>query len=249
VSEPEASGARAARPIGPAAGEVSEPEANGAHRRPVTPARVAAAAQARRLAHALVAADADDATFAAVEALLVDANRILDAVPHLPRPVFDADYVNRRLRDDPELPPTDAMADRAVAGPANPTSVDLRHRMVPGGVEADVVFGPAFEGAPGRVHGGIVAATFDDLLGAAMASTRAIGFTGRLTVHYRAPVPIDTEISFRLTAGPREGRKLHVHGDARLGDRVLATADALMILVDIEHFKTHARELLARGEG
>lgn len=218
------------------------------HRRPVSPARVAAAAEARRLAHALVAADADDATFATVAARLAEVNAVLHAVPHLPRPVFDPERLERlrEVPDDPDLSGIDAMADRAVAGPANPTSVDISPRMVPGGAEADVVFGPAFEGAPGRVHGGMVAAVFDDLLGAAMAGTRSIGFTGRLTVHYRAPVPVETEIAFALRTGEREGRKLHVHGDARLGDRVLATADALMILVDADHFKTHARELLSR---
>lgn len=220
---------------------------SGESRRAVTQARVDAAVEARRLAHALVAADADDATFARVTSLLTEVNAILHAVPHRPRPVFDPVRLER-ARENPDLSGIDAMADRAVAGPANPTSVDLDSRIVPGGAEAAVSFGPAFEGAPGRVHGGIVAAVFDDLLGAAMAGTQSIGFTGRLTVHYRAPVPIETEIAFRLETGVREGRKLHVHGDARLDDRVLATADALMILVDPEHFKTHARELLARRE-
>jgi acyl-coenzyme A thioesterase PaaI-like protein len=217
------------------------------HRRPVSQARVDAAAEARMLVHGLVAADADDATFVEVMALLAQANAILRAVPHLPRPVFDPTRL-QQAHEDPERSRLDAMADRAVAGPANPTSVDIDSRIVPGGAEAQVVFGPAFEGAPGRVHGGIVAAVFDDLLGAAMAGTRSIGFTGRLTVHYRAPVPIETEIAFRLQTGAREGRKLHVHGDARLDDRVLATADALMILVDAEHFRTHASELLGRRE-
>ena len=140
------------------------------------------------------------------------------------------------------------MADRAVAGPANPTSVDIRSRIVADGVAAEVMFGPAFEGTPGRVHGGMVAAVFDDLLGCGDGRTQAIGFTGRLTVHYRAPVPIETKVAFRLDDGAREGPQAPRHGDARLGDRVLATADALMILVDIEHFKTTARELLAPRE-
>ncbi|MFM8302928.1 MAG: PaaI family thioesterase [Actinomycetota bacterium] len=218
------------------------------HRRPVTPARVDAAGQVRSLVHAVVAADADDATFARVAALAAEAHALLAATPHLPRPVFDPTHIGR-MREDADLNGIDAMADRAVAGPANPTSVDIRTVFVDDGVEAEVTFGPAFEGAPGRTHGGIVAAVFDDLLGAAMARTRAIGFTGRLTVHYRAPVPIETAVRFRLATGLREGRKLHVHGDARLDDRVLATADALMILVDADHFRTHARELLERGAG
>jgi acyl-coenzyme A thioesterase PaaI-like protein len=221
---------------------------NEGHRGPVTQARADAAVQARTLAHALVACDADDVTFGKVEALLGEANALLAAVPHLPRPAFDPTRI-ARMRDEPDLSGLDAMADRAVAGPANPTSVDIRSRIIPGGAEADVVFGPAFEGAPGRVHGGMLAAVFDDLLGAAMAQTRSIGFTGRLTVHYRAPAPIETPIRFMVTAGAREGRKLHIHGDARIGDRVLASADALMVLVDPDHFKTHARELLERGAG
>jgi len=216
------------------------------HRRPVSPARVDAAREARALAHGVVASDADDATFARVEALVAEANALLTAAPHLPRPVFDPVHLGR-MRDEADLNGIDAMADRAVAGPANPTSVDIRSRLVADGVEAEVTFGPAFEGAPGRVHGGMVAAVFDDLLGGAMAQTQAIGFTGRLTVHYRAPVPIETLVRFRLSTGAREGRKLHVHGDARIGDRVLASADALMILVDLEHFKTTARELLERS--
>jgi acyl-coenzyme A thioesterase PaaI-like protein len=216
-------------------------------RRPVTLGRIAAAAQARRLGHALVAADADDGTLARVETLLAEANALLTAVPHLPRPVFDPARLEE-ARTNPDRSGLDAMADRAVAGPANPTSVDIHSRIVPDGAAADVVFGPAFEGAPGRVHGGMVAAVFDDLLGAAMAGTRSIGFTGRLTVHYRAPVPIETAIAFRLHTGERAGRKLHVHGEARLDDQVLATADALMILVDVEHFKIRAADLLARGQ-
>lgn len=216
------------------------------HRRPVTQARVDAATHVRALAHAVVASDADDDTFARVSELVAEANALLAAAPHLPRPVFDPTHLGR-MRDDAELNGIDAMADRAVAGPANPTSVDIRTWFADEGVEADVVFGPAFEGAPGRAHGGMVAAVFDDLLGGAMARTRAIGFTGRLTVHYRAPVPIETTVRFRLVTGAQEGRKLHVMGDARLGDQVLATADALMILVDLDHFKTNARELLERS--
>jgi len=213
------------------------------YRRAVTPTRLAAAAEARRLGHALVAADADDTTFAAVAELLTRANALLAEVPHLPRAPFDPERL-ARFRRDRERSGVEVMADRAVAGPANPTSVGFTSRIVDGVVEAEVVFGPAFEGAPGRAHGGIVAAVFDDLLGTAMAAVEGIGFTGRLTVHYRAPVPVGPEIAFRLTTGPQEGRKLQVQGEARLGERVLATAEALMILVDVERFKVHAAELL-----
>jgi len=214
------------------------------YRRPVTPARLTAATEARRLGHALVAADADDATFDAVADLLARANALLAEVPHLPRAPFDPERL-ARFRRDRERTGVEVMADRAVAGPANPTSVDFTSRIVDGVVEADVVFGPAFEGAPGRAHGGIVAAVFDDLLGTAMAAVEGIGFTGRLTVHYRAPVPVGPAVAFRLETGPQDGRKLHVRGEARLGERLLSEAEALMILVDVERFKVHAGDLHA----
>jgi acyl-coenzyme A thioesterase PaaI-like protein len=196
----------------------------------------------------VVAADADDATLTAVAALVAEAEARLIGIPRRPRRPFDASRLGTRPVDpDRSLAGLDAMADRAVAGVANPMRVELSARILADGAEADVEFGPAFEGAPGRVHGGMVAAVLDDLLGAAMATTGAIGFTGRLTVHYHAPVPIQTPLRVRMTTGARDGRKLAVHGEVRLDDRVLTSADALMVLVDAEHFRTPAADLLARG--
>lgn len=214
-------------------------------RGPITRMRVDTAAEARRLVHALVAADADDDTLRKVRDLLEEANATLAPVPRRPRALPDLGAM-KRMQDSPEEPALHAMADRAVVGPANPTSVDVRTRFGPDGVEADAWFGAAFEGAPGRVHGGVLAAVLDDLLGMGMALQRSPGFTGRLTVHYRAPVPIETLLALRAWTGTREGRKLHVHADVRLDDRVLATADALFVLVDREHFATRAHDLLAR---
>ncbi len=145
--------------------------------------------------------------------------------------------------------PEHEMADRAVAGAANPTSVRLAVRREGDDAVADVWFGPAFVGAPGRVHGGMVAAVFDDVAGFALAVVGQPGFTGRLEISYRAPVPIETTIEFRTRLRSRDGRKLTVDAEARLGDRILATAEALFIVVDDEHFATDAGELLARDPG
>jgi acyl-CoA thioesterase FadM len=94
----------------------------------------------------------------------------------------------------------------------------------------------------------MVAAVFDDVTGFVLADVREPGFTGRLVVNYRAPVPIETEIEFRARRRSREGRKLFVEGEAKLGGRVLATAEALFVLVDAAHFATDATELLQQGE-
>lgn len=211
----------------------------------VTPTRVETAHRLRDLVHTLVASDVDDATLARIGDLAGEARTLLDGAPRRTRVIPDLATIER-LRAEGRAPAFDAMSDRAVAGPANPTSVVYQPRFEDDIAIADVWFGPAFEGAPGRVHGGMVAAVLDDILGAAMAQVREPGLTGRLTVHYRAPVPVGEWIVCRAWRVARSGRKLTVHAEARLGDRVLVESDALMILVDQQHFDTHALDLLAR---
>src|SRR5262250_3653571 len=60
--------------------------------------------------------------------------------------------------------------------------------------EGRVRFGSAYEGPPGCVHGGYVAAAFDEVLGYAETFSGAPGMTGTLTVVYRTPTPLHTEV-------------------------------------------------------
>ena len=127
---------------------------------------------------------------------------------------------------------------RALRAPVGRRRRRARRRVVRTGVR----------GRAGRVHGGMVAAVFDDILGMAMARVRSPGFTGRLTVHYRAPVPMNQRIEFRAWGEEPNGRKLVVHSEARLDGRLLAEAEALFILVDPADFATHADDLPVRGD-
>lgn len=215
----------------------------------ITPARVDAAHAVSDLVHALVGTVTDDDTLREIARLAHEATARLDGAPPRVRTVPDFATV-QALRDAGEDTTFLTMGDRPVAGPANPTAVRCEPRWDDDGTaHADVWFGPAFEAAPGRVHGGMVAAVFDDILGMAMARVRSPGFTGRLTVHFRAPVPMNQRIEFKAWGGEPDGRKLVVQSEARLEGRLLAEADALFILVDPDHFATHADDLPARGEG
>ncbi|MEI8001247.1 MAG: PaaI family thioesterase [Actinomycetes bacterium] len=217
-------------------------------RGPITPTRLRLADATRNLLHAAVAADADDATLERVAELVEEANEVLADVPWRRRATPDFAAIRAERERGGTESGLHALADRAVAGPANPGSVGYTLRRDGDAVVADVEFGPAFEGAPGRVHGGILAAVFDDVLGAAMAGAGAPGFTGRLTVHFLAPVPVLRPVEIRAWMGGRDGRKLSVHAEAHLGADVVARADALFILVALDHFRTHAHDLPV-GEG
>ena len=61
-------------------------------------------------------------------------------------------------------------------------------------VRGSVYFGRAYEGAPGCVHGGFVAATFDEALGLACVFSGVPGMTGEITVRYRKPTPLEVPL-------------------------------------------------------
>jgi acyl-coenzyme A thioesterase PaaI-like protein len=127
-------------------------------------------------------------------------------------------------------------SDRAVAGATNPTSADIDVEFEAVDVVARVVLRRAFEGAPGRAHGGIVAAVFDDVTGFVIGQLHEPAFTGELTVRYEAPVPVDTPLEMRARLVGRERRKLFITAECRAGDDVVATCKATYITVDPSKF-------------
>ncbi len=79
-------------------------------------------------------------------------------------------------------------------------------------VEGRGTFGVAYEGPPGHVHGGFLAAAFDEVLGMAQSLTGNPGMTGTLTIRYRRPTPLLTELVFEAYVDRVEGRKIFTHG-------------------------------------
>jgi acyl-coenzyme A thioesterase PaaI-like protein len=92
-------------------------------------------------------------------------------------------------------------------------------------------FGAAYEGPPGCVHGGYVAAAFDEVLGSTQSLSGSPGMTGRLTVHYRSPTPLETELRFVGWLESVEGRKILTKGELWAGDRLCAEAEGLFISI------------------
>ena len=103
--------------------------------------------------------------------------------------------------------------------------------------KAWVVFGSAYEGPPGSVHGGFVAAAFDEVLGFANSLSGSPGMTARLIVNYRQPTPLYTELRFDARLDRVEGRKIFTTGEVYAGDRLTAEAEGLFVSVDREKFQ------------
>jgi acyl-coenzyme A thioesterase PaaI-like protein len=128
--------------------------------------------------------------------------------------------------------PGSGFEDRAVGGQSNPTGVELDVVFEGDEVVATFVLHRAFEGAPGRAHGGIVSAVFDDITGFVIGTIGEPAFTGELTVRFVAPVPVEEELVIRTRLEGRERRKLFITAEATAGEQVVATCKATYITVD-----------------
>ena len=89
--------------------------------------------------------------------------------------------------------------------------------------------GWAYEGPPGSVHGGIVAAIFDQFLGMAQLLTGQPGMTGYLHVNYLNRTPLNTELKLAGKVEKIEGRKNIISGEMYAGDTLTATAEGLFV--------------------
>lgn len=134
-------------------------------------------------------------------------------------------------------------------GLANPLAPPIRVEIGDDLVTGRVTFGAVYEGPPGCVHGGFVAAAFDEVLGSAQTFSGAPGMTGRLTVSYRKPTPLHVPLVIEGRFDRREGRKIYTTGRILDGDTVTAEAEGLFITIDVEKFRSLAGDFNRRLAG
>lgn len=109
-----------------------------------------------------------------------------------------------------------------------------------------VRFGSAHEGAPGCVHGGFVAAAFDEFLGFLQWLTERPGMTATLTVRYRSPTPLHTDLILEGEVERVEGKKIFTTGRLFAGKTLCAEAVGLFISVDREKVEELLRKRIER---
>ncbi len=71
-------------------------------------------------------------------------------------------------------------------------------------------------------------------MGYVLVVHRLPAFTGRLTVNYRAPVPLGVDLSVRARLRNRSGRKLFMVAEMTHGDDVICDAEGLFIAIPPE---------------
>ncbi len=152
----------------------------------------------------------------------------------------------------PFLPGMEDFLDRSpITGLANPLAPPavLRRHMETRRVTGEVNFGAAFEGAPGIVHGGFVAALLDEALGMATIFSGSTGMTVELVTRYRRHTPVATPLRLEAQLVSTEGRRIRTAGELLCGDDVIVEATGLFIAVDTGKFAALAAARAERGEG
>jgi acyl-coenzyme A thioesterase PaaI-like protein len=134
-------------------------------------------------------------------------------------------------------------------GRSNPLAPPISVEMVDGKVVGRAKFGSAYEGPPGCVHGGFIAAGFDEVLGMTQSLSGMPGMTGRLEVHYRKPTPLHSELRFVGELQGVAGRKISTHAELWAGDVMTAEADGLFISIGAMGFAALMEERERRIAG
>jgi acyl-coenzyme A thioesterase PaaI-like protein len=116
-----------------------------------------------------------------------------------------------------------------VGGTAHPIAPQLHTGPDRDGVSGVVVPGPAYEGGPGLVHGGVLSLLFDHAMGQALFVAGYSAMTVSLEVRYRAPTPLEQPLTVRARLDRAEGRKLFVAAEVTVGGRVTADAQGVFV--------------------
>jgi acyl-coenzyme A thioesterase PaaI-like protein len=188
----------------------------------------------RRTIDQLMTTTASSAAIARAVELLEQANVLLAGEPH-GRPYEGVAESSMAVADESQHRPFFDYS--PVVGECNPLAAPLQIRMGDDKVEAVGVFGAAYEGPPGCVHGGYIAAAFDELLGFVQTLGGRPGMTGRLQVRYRQPTPLHRQLHLTGWVERVDGRKTFTKGTLHAGDTLTAESEGLFIAVDFDVFR------------
>jgi acyl-coenzyme A thioesterase PaaI-like protein len=187
------------------------------------------AVRARELVEAIVMTDVDAATRAEIAAELAAITARL-RVRRREEALYLVRHPDGRVESlvqagagklNPQAPPIEWVVLPAPPPPGSePQPVEVRARCT---------FTAAHGGSPSRVHGGVVAAALDEVVGVAAAAAGASGMTVALDVTLRAGTPFGVPVDIVGRYVRSEGRKRFASGDVLVDGNVTAHAELICV--------------------
>lgn len=200
--------------------------------------RLRTAALLRDLGHEFVARELSDEQLALIERHVGEVRDIVRAGEQRRRTLPSGSLAEFKMAvpANGELQRHQLFNDSIVSGGSNPMGLGAYLWREDDVAVMEVTLGNAFEGAPGRAHGGIVAALIDETMGLVLAINNELAFTAQLDITYVAPTPINRPITARARLEKRSGRKLSITANVEADSVVIAEAKALFIAVEPAKF-------------
>lgn len=98
--------------------------------------------------------------------------------------------------------------------------------------------GARYQGAPGMIHGGIIAVVLDEALGKVNRFHGVRAVTAELTIEYLRPIQVDQEIRVEAFHVVRKERNLFHEGEIRdVHGRVLARGRGRFVAINPETYR------------
>ncbi|MHB8262310.1 MAG: PaaI family thioesterase [Acidimicrobiales bacterium] len=135
----------------------------------------------------------------------------------------------------PERDPLDYVPLSPVIGIYNPLAPPVKVNIHSNGkVTGTVWLGTAYQGPPGCVHGGIIAAIFDELLGLANFAAGSPAMTGTLYIRYRKPTPLWHTLELTANIKEKGSRKTIAAGQLFYNGELTAEAEGIFVALSQE---------------
>lgn len=135
--------------------------------------------------------------------------------------------------DDVDATPlADRMPFDAVIGAYNPIALPVDVTVEGGKAIGRANFTTPFEGPPGCVQGGVIAATFDIVLSAANRAAQAAGPTVTLSMRYRRPTLLHQDLVCECEVVETDGRRTRSAGRILQDGEVTVEAEGVFAVVD-----------------
>lgn len=131
-----------------------------------------------------------------------------------------------------------AMPFDVVIGSCNPVALPLTVEFDPPRAIGRATFTAPYEGAPGCVHGAVLAGAFDIMLTAANVIANGAGPTVSLTIRYLKPTLVAQPAVFEAWVTSIDGRRTHSQG--RLIQNGIVTVEATGEFVNMERSRIAA---------
>ena len=120
-------------------------------------------------------------------------------------------------------------------GPSNSAGLHLQFVIDPTAhtAAAAVTLDERYQGAPGYIHGGLIATLLDEAMSKLNRPLGVLAMTRHMAVDYLRPAPIHTALTLHAHHLRREGRKLFHAAELSGADgKLLARCEGLWIVID-----------------